>query len=276
VPDPFLIDVYGCFGPDRLRIAWHDEPRPPHADLDALVARTWAGQTRAARESGRILFNGQLARYLRHRLEDGVLVIDVGPTDYANFLATNLLNYPRGEEWGWHLFSNPIGTSAAPITSDGWILLGRRNARVAFHAGYVHAFGGGLEAADRRPDGSVDAFESIRRELHEELGLVDTDLKEGRVSCLGLIRDPTIRQPELVFESPLRRTREEMVDRLNLSDPHQEHAALLACRDEPDAIVPFIRTNTPITPVAIGVLLLHGRQHFGESWYERAFRELSV
>jgi hypothetical protein len=105
---------------------------------------------------------------------------------------------------------------------------------------------------------------------------VDSDLEETQLLCLGLIRDPAIRQPELVFEGPLRLTRDEAAGRLNLSDPHQEHAALLACPDEPGAIVPFIRANTPITPVAVGALCLHGRRRFGEAWYDGAMRELSV
>lgn len=274
MPEPFLIEVYGQFGPGRLRIIWRDEERPPHPALDALVAQTWERQLSAARSSGRMLFNGRLARYLCHHLENGTLVIDAGPTDYANFLATNLLNCERGQEWGWGLFSNPIGTSAAPVTSDGWILLGRRNQRVAFHASYAHTFGGALEPGDRRPDGLIDAFDSIRRELREELALGDADLEPDGIVCLGLIRDPAIRQPELVFEAPVRLSREEAAGRLNLADPRQEHTALLACRDEPGAIVPFIRANTPIAPVAIGALCLHGRRQFGEAWFEQAMREL--
>jgi len=274
MPEPFLIDVYGQFAPGRLRVVWRDEPRPPHPALDALVARTWEDQVQAHCRAGGMLFNGQLARYLRHHLADGLLTIDVGPTDYANFLATNLLNGARGQGWGWHLFSNPIGTSALPISSDGFLLLGRRSQRVAFHAGYAHTFGGGLEAGERRADDTIDAFASIQRELHEELALAPADIQE--ILCLGFIRDPAIQQPELIFDASLRLTSDQAAGRLNGDDPHQEHAAVLACRDTPDAILPFIRANPPITPVAIGALCLHGRRRFGEPWYERTIGSLST
>jgi len=270
--EPFLIDVRGQFAPGQLQVRWRDETRPPRAELDALVAKVWREQTEASRQAGRLLYNGFMVRYLRHQVKDGILSIDGGSTDFANFLATNLLNWPRGEELGWEWFSNPIGSSALPITADGQLLLGRRNQRVAFHAGYVHVIGGGLEAADRRPDGTVDAFAAARRELLEELILAPEEI--GEVVCLGMIRDPTIQQPELVFEAALHLTWDEVAERLKTDDPHQEHACLLACPDEADAIVPFIRSNPPVTPVAIGLLCLHGRLRFGQAWYERAITNL--
>ena len=274
MPEPFLIDVSGQFRPGQLHVRWQDEPRPPHAALDSLVAKTWEEQTAACRQSGRLLFNGRLVRYLRHRVRDGVLSIDAGPTDFANFLATNLLNWPRGQEFGWDMFSNPIGSSAVPITSDGRLLLGRRNQRVIFHAGYVHVIGGGLEAVDCREDGTADAFSAARRELIEELALAPEEI--GEVLCLGMIRDPTIRQPELIFDAALHLTWDEVAARLDPNDPHQEHTKLLACPDEPDAILPFIRANAPVTPVAVGLLCFHGRLWFGQAWYDDAIRELAA
>jgi hypothetical protein len=266
---PFLVDALGCFSPGQVVVRWRDEPRRANAALDGLVARVWAEQQR----TGKRLFNGRLVRYLQHQVRDGTLVIDAGPTDYANFMATNLFNWQRIDQIGPHLFSNPIGTSGTPQTADGWLLFGRRNQRVGFHAGFAHTFGGGLEPGDCRPDGTLDAFGSIARELHEELRIDASDLVE-RV-CLGLIRDPTIRQPELVFDMRLAVTREEIASRFQLDEPDQEHTELLACRDHPEAILAFIREYQPITPVAIGALCLHGRARFGVEWYERTWAELT-
>ena len=274
MPEPFLIDVCGQFAPGQLHVHWRNEPRPPCPELDALVARVWEEQTEACRRAGRLLFNGRMVRYLGHQVSDGGFHIEGGSTDFANFLATNLLNWRRGEELGWQWFSNPVGCSTLPVTSDGLLLLGRRSQRVAFHAGYIHVIGGGLEEVDRREDGTVDAFGAARRELLEELMLAPEEV--GEMVCLGMIRDPTIRQPELIFEAPLRLRWAEVAARLGPDDPRQEHAALLACPDEAEAILPFIRSNLPITPVAVGALCLHGRPRFGHAWYEQAVRELSV
>ncbi|HSW47207.1 MAG TPA: NUDIX domain-containing protein [Phycisphaerae bacterium] len=270
----FLVDVFGEFSPDRLALLWRDEPRPAHAVLDAMVTETWERCRSEAERTGALLFNGRLARYLRHRVEAGRLTIDVGPTEYADFLGTNFHNWRRGAEHGWNLYGNPLGISANAITSDGWLLLGRRSPKVACHAGYVHTFGGTLEADDRRVGGTVDVFESLRRELTEELGLKTADLAE--MVCLGLIRDATIRQPELVFDVHVRLARTEVEARFRPDDPDQEHEAIVALRDTPDAALPFIRSAEPIAPIAVGAILIHGRRCFGEGWYAETLREMSL
>lgn len=274
MPAAFLIEEYGPFGPGQVQLRWLDEPRPADAVLDDLVHRTWNRQVELRRRRGAMIFNGRLARYLRHRVVEGVLAIDVGPTDYANFLTTNLLNWPRGDELGWDLFSNPIGTSCMPLTADGWLLFGRRNDRVAYHAGHTHTFGCGLEAGDHDGGHGIDAFASILRELREELHVAEWELQE--MLCLGLIRDPSIRQPELVFDVPLSLTREEVTRRFQPHDPHQEHVALLACRDAPEAIAAFIEAIQPITAVAVGALCLHGRRAFGEPWYRQILSDSAL
>ena len=268
----FGVAAFGAFGPGQLEVLWRDEPRPAHAALDAMVARTWEACRRQAQQDGALLFNGQLARYLRHRVEAGRLVIEVGPTDYADWMGTNFCNWQRGEEFGWDLYSNPIGTTATLITSDGWLLYGRRSRRVACLAGYIHTFGGCLEPGERRPDGTFDAFASVLRELKEELDLAPADVT--RMVCLGLILDTTIRQPEMIFDAYVRLSRSEIEARFRIDDPEQEHEAIVALRDEPAAAVPFIRSADRIAPVAVGAICLHGRRCFGEEWYAETLRIL--
>ncbi len=268
----FEVVVYGAFGPGQLDVLWRDEPRPPHAALDAMIVRTWETCRRQAERDGVLLFNGQLARYLRHRVEADRLVVEVGPTDYANWMGTNYCNWQRADEFGWDLYSNPIGTTATLISTDGWLLYGRRSRRVACLAGYIHTFGGTLEVGERRPDGTFDAFESVLRELKEELALAPDDVT--RMVFLGFILDTTIRQPELIFDAYVRLSRRQVEARLRLDDPEQEHETIVALRDEPAAAVPFIRAADRIAPVAVGALCLHGRRSFGETWYADTMRIL--
>jgi len=269
----FEVAVFGAFGPGQLAVLWRDERRPPHAALEAMIAEAWERCRRKAEQSGALLFNGPLGRYLRHRVEAGRLVVEVGPTDYADWMGTNYCNWPRGGEFGWELYSNPIGTTATLITSDGWLLYGRRSRRVACLAGYIHTFGGCLEPDERRADGTFDVFESVLRELKEELDLAAADVT--RMVCLGLIRDATIRQPELIFDTHVRQSRGQIEALLRPDDPHAEHDAIVALRDEPAAAVPFIRSADRIAPVAVGAICLHGRRSFGEAWYAQVLEALT-
>lgn len=252
----FIIDILGPFAVGRVQCRWRDEQSAQDAVLTELIARTWHRQQERCRLSGATLFNGPMARYLRHRVNDGELLLEVGPTDYASFLGTNFFNAHRGDELGWERFSNPLGTSALVISGDGYLVLGRRSEKVALHPGRIHPFGGSLEPKEVRQDGTLDVFASIARELQEELLLEPSDVQS--MLCLGIVRDATIRQPELIFEV---RTARSLDDLRNLAtrDPDHEHADLIGCADRADAVSQFIRDNPALTPIAIAVLSIHDR-----------------
>lgn len=269
---PFLLDAFGPYGQEQLRLIWTNQPKPRHPQLDQLIESTWQIRTEQAQREGVLLFNGQLVRLVGWETRGRELILETGPTDYAHFLATNYHHPHLGEQIGWDLFSNPIGTTANIITSDGWLAYGRRSEAVACHPGFVHAIGGGLEAGELRPDGTFDAFASIFRELQEELDL-SRELIESAL-CLGLIRDPEIKQPELIFDVFTSISRQDLSKRFNASERH-EHNGLVFCRNEPSCFNPFIRETSRIAPITIGALCLHGRQVEGDSWFDATLNMLS-
>ena len=269
---PFELLAWGHFEPGRLFVRWFEEERPTTATLEALIAREWEVRSAEARQKDQILFNGRLARYLRHTTRDNCLTLDVGPTDYRAFVGTNLYNNHRVAEFGWERFANPVGTTGLLISSDGMLVLGRRNQRVAFHGGYLHTIGGSLEAIDRAGEGAMDGFAGVRRELAEEVGITEADVLD--IECVGLARDTQILQPELLFEVRIGIAVAALAERLDADDPQQEHTGLEFCPDRPDAIAEFLNRSKPVAPVATAALLLHGRLAWGEGWYGTACRAL--
>lgn len=273
---PFVIDVAGCFPPARLRVHHDPTPRPTTPELDRLISEEWDQRLDLARRHDRMLFNGDLFRYVHHAVigesADPVFELTVGPTCYRDFVGTNLFNNHRLAEFGWERFANPIGTTATLITRDGRICYGRRSTKVAYHAEHVHTFGGGLEAGDRAADGTIDPFGSLRRELAEELGLAAADLTDLR--CMGLIRDREIHQPELLFEAEVRHTVAELEESWAAAPSRNEHDGLVSLPNEPEAIIPFIHACDKIAPVAIGALFLHGRRRWGDHWFQASAKIL--
>jgi hypothetical protein len=270
----FDVDAFGLFRPGAVELHWTDTPRPTTRQLDDLIGRTWDRIKAECDRDGRLLYNGTLVRWIDHRVADGALHIDTGPTDYRDFVGTNLYNRHRVADFGRESFANPIGTTATILSDDGWLLYGRRSDRVVYHAGYVHTFGGAIEQVDIRSDDFIDAFDAVHRELDEELGLGPEHIAE--TVCVGLIHDHEIWQPELLFETRVRMTRDALVDRLDHDDAHQEHVAIESVRDEPDALVPYILGAAPIAPVAVGAICLHGRHRWGDGWYEDALGRISI
>ncbi|MCP4246097.1 MAG: NUDIX domain-containing protein [bacterium] len=262
---PFTIDLIRRLTARNVVVRWDPAPQPLEPEFEAHLERIWT-QRLAAREAGRRLFNGSMARLVRWSIEDDMLCLETAPTDYRHFLGTNFCSTDWVGAFGSQAYADPLGTSATVITADGRLVLGRRHQALACHGGYLHAVGGTLEPGDQFGDGALDVFAAMRRELEEELAVTGEEIEDLVVT--GLVRDRSIVQPELVFDARLAVTANELRNRLDLSYPDQEHTALESCCDEPEAVAPFIERSAPITPVAVAALLLHGRHDWGGDWYE--------
>jgi hypothetical protein len=271
---PFDILAAGQFAPDDIAIDFDATPRPSTTELDAIIAAEWEKQTADAKVNHRLLFNGVLLRYLSHQVIEGIagqaarFEMTVGPTDYRDFVGTNLFHHDLLEKFGWDHFANPVGTTATLVTSDGLICYGRRSARVSYHARHVHTFGGAFEEADRQADGTIDPFASVAREIMEELGVTLDELPD--LTCVGLVRDKEIYQPELLFEATVPLTFSALRERWLTAEAKDEHDELVTLQDGPGAVVPFIKSCGPIAPVAVGALFLRGLHRWGESWFIEA------
>src|SRR5688572_13684152 len=130
-------------------------------------------------------------------------------TSYKPFLGTNLTHPELADRHGPAILANPVGVSPALITADGWLMMGRRNASVAYYPNRVHPFAGALDPAD------PDPFAAIGRELAEELGFTEDDIAIDGMHCTGIAEDVSIRQPELIFSVVSTRTRNEIESKLD-------------------------------------------------------------
>lgn len=264
---PFTVEAAGAFEPDAVQVAWDASERPTNDALEALIDAAWREKLALAEQRKQLLYNGALGRLVSSAMDEGRLTLSIGATNYRDFLGTNLYNAAAVRGLGEQFLSNALGTTATVVTRDGNLAYGRRSERVAYHAGYLHTFGGTLEAIDQGPDLSFDVFAAVRRELREELGLADDEIVE--MVCTGLVRDHEIMQPELLFDAAIKLSKAELLARFE-SAADDEHTALEMVDDDPEAIVPFLSRADRIAPVAVAAMMLHGRRCWGREWYENA------
>ena len=267
VGPPFVVEVFGRYAPEQVTQRWEGRCwSVPPEDEDKIAGR-WQEALVRAEQSGASLFNGELVRLNSFDATAQSLHLSLGPTCFRDFLGTNLCasEVPAPVDVG--RLANAIGVSAMVRTSDGYLALGRRSQRVAYHGGLLHLFGGMLEPADKTAEGPCDPFATLRRELHEELGIDREAI--GDVMLVGLVRDGSIVQPELIFDVETTLPRDALVACFESDSVGGEHTAIEFVYDEPDAVTRFFDTAAPMTPVAQAGLLLHGRHEWGESWYEQ-------
>jgi len=273
-PPYFDIDAYGSFPPGHVLVDYTQQARPTTPAIELMINEAWERTRVECSQRNAICYDGFLVRWISHGICDGKLHITAGPTGFKDCVGTNYYNGHRVSDIGYDHFSNPIGSTATVISSDGWLIYGRRSQRVVYHAGYLHTFGGALEKADLQPDGQIDVFAAITRELSEELSLEPHEIES--MICLGIIHDREIWQPELLFDVHVRLDADTIKARLTGEQALEEHQAIETLLDTPDAVVPFIRQAVPIAPVCVGAICLHGLCRWGQEWYKETRKSLGI
>jgi hypothetical protein len=210
------------------------------------------------------LFDGPMCRLESWTADAERLDLVLSPTSYRVFLGTNMSHPELAERTGPDVMANPVGLSPALLSADGHLLMGRRNASVAYYPSRVHPFAGAMEPTDSDP------FAGVRRELREELSFGAEDIAEMR--CLGIAEDLRLRQPEAIFAVMSTRTLTEIESRLDRT----EHHAIWAVPATQAGIASALVHMDQLTPVGVATLLLWGRVNFGESWFDGAVEETTA
>lgn len=238
----------------RTASTWHAPP-----DVQAHIESAWLDATT---RPGVNLFDGPMCRLESWRATPDRLELTLSDTTYKRFLGTNLTRPDFADTCGPNILANPVGVSPALLTADGFVMMGRRNASVAYYPDRIHPFAGALDPAD------ADPFIAVRRELREELSFADTDVDDVR--CTGIAEDLAIRQPELIFLARSTRTRAQVEAALDQT----EHHGAWSTPATPSAIEQVLSNwrapaSDRFTPVALASLLLYGRLEFGEDFYQQ-------
>ncbi len=259
---PFMVELV-CIGDwprGSVSICSVPSGRRLVPQVEAAIGQAWKD---ARLRLGKSLFDGPLCRVENVHALSSHLELELSPTSFRPFLGTNLTNPQFAQAHGPDVMANPLGVSALLISNNGWIILGQRGESVAHYPGRLHCFAGCVEPRD------ADVFTSIERELSEELSLKDDELAE--IHCIGLARDPSLLQPELIFEVPVALDEQQLTARLDKS----EHDSICNIRSTAEGVNQMIEQGGSIrgrvlTPIAMAAILLWGRRHLGNHWFARA------
>jgi len=264
----FFLDVVAQYTPEQIVPATSPALRTNHADVEQLIEQVWQKETARAEQEGRTLFNGRLCRLVDYEASERQLRLSLGEVSYKEFLGTNLTQAHVRYLHGADVLANPLGVSAALVSKDGYVLLGRRSRKVVYHAGRIHPVGGMVEPPSR-PGQLADPAGDMLHELQEETGMAPERVAEQ--VCLGLVRDKHIVQPELVFDIRLDATVTEVLRGKDHAVDGEEHSEFVPVRSHPSAVVTFIEQQfAALTPVALATLLLYGQRHWGSGWFAAA------
>ena len=261
-PSPILrFHAVGQWAPHQLHVTHARSTQQTNAEVDELIDGAWQ-QTNA--RPGVHLFDGPMCRLESWQAEADRLRLTLSRTTYKRFLGTNLTHPDLADRFGPQVLANPVGVSPALLTADNFLMMGRRNATVAYYPDRIHPFAGALDPDD------ADPFAAVRRELQEELAFAESDVID--IHLTGIAEDLSIRQPELIFLARTRRTRGEVEAALDRT----EHHATWATPATDEGVEAALRSEELFTPVALASLLLYGRIAFGDAYFSQHGRALVV
>ncbi|MDB5324351.1 MAG: hydrolase [Phycisphaerales bacterium] len=254
-PAPILrFHAIGQWSPDQLAVEQTPSTQRSTPEVDQAIERAWQ---HATARPGVQLFDGPMCRLESWHATPDRLKLTLSRTTYKTFLGTNLTHPELADRFGPQILANPVGVSPALLTADNFLMMGRRNASVAYYPNRIHPFAGALDPDDANP------FTAVRRELREELGFADDDVAE--IHLTGIAEDLAIRQPELIFLARSNRTRHQVEAALDRT----EHHATWSTPATPEAIEAALRSGESFTPVATASILLYARLAFGEPFFAR-------
>jgi 8-oxo-dGTP pyrophosphatase MutT (NUDIX family) len=242
----FEVLAEGSWLPGRVRLVRAAQStRRIVSEVERLIEEAWA---RATRRPEVKLFDGPMCRLESFDALPSEFQLRVSPTSYKQFVGTNLSNRDLVEKFGREVFANPVGVSTLLQTSDGQLLMGRRNASVAYYPQRVHPIAGTID-----PDDGDDPFNAVRRELAEEIRVTERDIADVR--CVGLVEDTSLLQPELIFIASTGLSTHEVNQRVDQT----EHHATWTCRASHSTVSEALR-DPALTPVAVASLTLWLKQ----------------
>ncbi|OGM31447.1 hypothetical protein A2803_05250 [Candidatus Woesebacteria bacterium RIFCSPHIGHO2_01_FULL_44_21] len=197
-------------------------------------------------------------RYEGYEVVDGVVKLKVAPS----------ISYKDSITWGPDL-TQQYGQDAAPLplmvsslieTSDGKIVIGKRNGRADYKAGGLSGMGGAINIKeDTRPDGTLDILHALGREIEEESGV---KLQEIKPTLHGIIYNPVSGTVNLGFVVTTSLSSDEIKKR-----PHDDENELLFIDIDPDTVQNLVLTRVnAFTTETLELLMSVGEQKFGKRW----------
>lgn len=224
----------GRWAEDAVRVTNAPSSRQVIPEVEAAIHTAWI-ETNA--RPGVSLFDGPVCRLESWAVTSGQLELAVSQTTYRVNVGTNFSHPEFAARFGREVMANPVGVSAGVITSDGYLIMGRRNGTVAYYPHMLHPFAGSLEV---RAD--INLFDDVRRELREEVHLSENELLH--MECIGVVEDQKLLHPETIFLVRANCSAKELQQRVN----HEEHGSSQVVLATPPSLRSFAKGEY-LTPV---------------------------
>jgi hypothetical protein len=266
--EEFEMIVHGIISNDALHVRYQPGVHVRwELPAEKFIDDAWMAYVRESRVTGVTVYNGSVLRLDSFDWTDGQLSLALSDVDFRSCIGTGMDRFvnafPHAPQ------ANPLTVSVVLITVDSQIVLEKR-IRIDARRRRYHVIAGFMERKFDAIANDPNPFDTVRREVREELGLsIDNSLY-----MTGLVR--AVYGFELCFYCRLPISFEHLLVIKANGETDCEIDALEAVEDSPSSVASFLlRHTTDFVPSGRACLLLYGREAYGGSWYE-SIKKLSV
>lgn len=260
----------GLFRPEELAI--HYDPTltmPFTPTIREWMDNLWQEKLALAQKRNVPLYNAPLFRLIEAEVvSNHSLKLVLSDTGYKEYVTTRepafASQHTRQE------LSNALGVCSVVETSDGHILLDKREG-VDTYVGRYHVIGGFFERdLDLTSTAYPDPFAAVRREIHEETGVQSDDIRQQY--CFGAAYDLLTPHAELCFLTQLNIPLATVLTRTPLDREIKQLRSLHVSAESLRAFI--LEHHGHISPTGEPNLLLYGAWKFGEAWFEEVMTQI--
>ena len=221
-------------------------------EIQDMIEETWENLTK--NKESKYLYDGNVYSLMAVSSHENKVICNVRNTTYKAYIGTNVHNIDKIPDK--KDLANAIASCVVSITSDGYILIGRRSGKLAEGGNEWHVVGGTMEGVvvngELKPENPYDL---ITKELHEEINVSKDEIDV--LYCTGIGISTHNHKPEFLFVCKLKLSKDQLISKVkNVSgaeiEEHTEFKYIKATQ-----LKRFLKTNTvaPICECAMELYL---------------------
>ncbi len=250
----FRIHCHGHWLPSQVRVEFDNRDFELPGDLPDRAQQFWQKLLTKSPH----FFNGALCRLEKYQAKADFLYLHLSRTCYRDLLFCNEHAPEILKDFGEEALVRALGISVIIETADGFLPLMQRSQALGEGAGLIDVFGGHVHPDDHARNGAPDVFHAIADELFTELNLASNDF-DG-IFCVGLLENWQTRKPELIFETKIKLTFDELREKARQAKEGDEYTGILSVRTNAEEVREVLRRDgKTFTPIGHGSLILLGK-----------------
>jgi len=237
--------ISGLFDKSHVIITFSNKSNARESSVSEYIQEHWNKTV----QKNPLMFSGDLLSVVNNNSNPEYIKLDTILTKYDDYYITRTKEFQQ--EFPNQKSTNVLSTGCVSITSDNYVVLGKRSLQLSVSPGKITIVSGMADNEDIIKNNQVDVFGCITREIKEEIGVNSNEIKE--LICMGLIEKPRNQGIFIPFFGSFNIPFSKITEREN----DGELIELFKIKNSEKEIIKVLEDSTKLSSVAISSLKIY-------------------